>query len=500
MPTAEERVVQLEAALDDERTRRRDADELARRDIASLTGQLDVARGERHQLEEQVEALWKLVYLYRGELLDPIKEADLLPLACFGVEFIKDVEVEDVPAGPLRRPSAPVKACKDEAISIYDSDDSVQDVKPRIDSATPPPPREYEDGEIRCTTSPPSSPPNVRGRRSTSPMNNSATTRRRVETSPSPSTRGSDPCEASRPSRRPRLADSAVDAASPVSRRPSHLFKIPDSLIDRISTIAAVPVANVAPVASGGDYPDYVSRRFLYEAYGFAPQALLHQHAPDAISFRCKNVFFPQWVKNPGLPLEPGQPGTILTMQKDMLDFRPLTLFIRSPVDSATVGLYMGEYEAVVCPTPLANIEFQNLPHATRDAWADFILRSGSWSCFTSARTRIWLRKYGKVVTDSSVAETFAQHRAAHFKKGGKMRGSKIGLCKRDVLNAFDSGDETFLVYLLRPLSYDVAFSEDMRSRCSRASSGGAPPQSEVEAKGGNQPIDEPEPPSASRQ
>ncbi|KAI0264126.1 hypothetical protein BC834DRAFT_271427 [Gloeopeniophorella convolvens] len=196
---------------------------------------------------------------------------------------------------------------------------------------------------------------------------------------------------------------------------------------------------------------------------------------------------------NPGLPLEPGQPGTILIVGKhDMpgLLRRPWSLFIPAPLKD--VWLYMGEYKLAVCPTPLADTEFQNLPK-TRIAWAVSILRHPSRVCFASARARIWLRKNWKAVTESSITETLTRHNAAW------RQGSDIGLCEQDILKAFDSGEETLLVYLLLPLSYDVAFSEDMRSRWLRASFGGAPPQSEVEDEEGNQPIGEPEPPSASR-
>ncbi|KAI0264125.1 hypothetical protein BC834DRAFT_883685 [Gloeopeniophorella convolvens] len=287
----------------------------------------------------------------------------------------------------------------------------------------------------------------MRGRQSASSPGNSATKRRRVETSPSPSTRGSSVRKASRPSRRSRLAGSAVDPTSPVSLRPSELSNTPDSLIDRVSAIAAVPVETVAPITSGDGHPDYVTRDFLTKAYGYAPGSLVHKHKANATSFARRNVLFPQWVQNPGLPVEPGQAGTILTMRVDILEFRSLTLFVRAPVKTA-MWLYMGEYEPVVCPTPLTNTEFQNLTNATRTGWAKCILGHWQqWDSFMSARTRIWLRKNGKAVTDASVTETLARHRA------GKVKGGDIGLDKQDVLKAFDSGEECTFYVLYRTTS-----------------------------------------------
>lgn len=180
---------------------------------------------------------------------------------------------------------------------------------------------------------------------------------------------GTNNPDTGRPSQRsrPHLEKSTTTTNIIISRRPRELSDLPPFFQARIADLPTIPVTtDVAPPltsSSGSDgHPGYVSRHFLAKVYGFSEQTFLHRRKSDAKpgTPQHRNVLFPQWIQNPGLPLEPGHPGTVLTMREDVLEAGYMALFVRAP--SKALWLYMGEYKITAHPRPLSCLEFKALP------------------------------------------------------------------------------------------------------------------------------------------
>ncbi|KAI0264100.1 hypothetical protein BC834DRAFT_270009 [Gloeopeniophorella convolvens] len=468
MPTAEERIIQLEAALNDERVRRSTADELARADAAARVRELSAMRAECDEARREAEARKEELRL-RDELLGQ-KDATLVareeqvrmlkaqiealhpgavPAAsghgpCQDGSKHHGTKAEDmVLTGKLSTSDTPPKKeVQDrEVIEISDSDDPGKDVKPsRLSRNTP-----------RLKQTKPEDPDIKKQAQDCGKGIQTCSQLKRRRSSASPPAQSDD----RRSTQWPRL-NGPETTSQHSTRRPPNISCLPRSLEARTSAIPSVDAPNVEPITSGRDHPGYVSRRFLSKVYRFSERELLHRPKPDAdsVTFQRKNVLFPPWVQNPRLPLEPGRPGTLLALRDDILEVRKFSLFICAPVKA--VWLYMGEYGLTVCPTPLSSKEFRGLHKSTRLSWAKTILKRQKWDCFMSARARIKLRKDGQALTDATVS--------AEVKLSRGDRGKFHGLSEQDILDAFDAGQETLQVYLLHPQSYDTKFAEHMLS------------------------------------
>ncbi|KAI0048583.1 hypothetical protein FA95DRAFT_1605089 [Auriscalpium vulgare] len=258
-------------------------------------------------------------------------------------------------------------------------------------------------------------------------------------------------------SAQPSSSNATAGPSTPLHRRPAALRNLLASLAARIANIhsIAVPPSHLAPPPailprSGGG--GYVRRNLISAKCGGNPQSFLTtvsgaRNLPRATR-EDRHLLFPNWEQNPGLPEVPGQPGTLIANRLDIMKEPYVGVFVRA--DGVPVWLYMGNYKLEMSEQPLSADEFKALPQKTRNAWADALLAPQSWKCYTSMRARVWLRKNGREVAEEAVEAA---------RRPGALANA-MGLERKDMLAALDSGEEILHVMLCVPVSYDAEFQE----------------------------------------
>lgn len=76
-----------------------------------------------------------------------------------------------------------------------------------------------------------------------------------------------------------------------------------------------------------------------------------------------RSILFPFFEENPDLPVNPGDPGIILTAREDMLEIQPVSIFInyKGRGKTPSLWLYAGNY-ALENVQNLTGEQFSRLP------------------------------------------------------------------------------------------------------------------------------------------
>ncbi|KZV61391.1 hypothetical protein PENSPDRAFT_300972 [Peniophora sp. CONT] len=89
-----------------------------------------------------------------------------------------------------------------------------------------------------------------------------------------------------------------------------------------------------------------------------------------------RHAIFAGFAQNPGLPLYPGQPGTLIASRKDIHIGEPMALFVRAVGTSNPRWEYMGEYQLEVSPLPVTREEWKALPDSVCTILLSYVVLS----------------------------------------------------------------------------------------------------------------------------
>ncbi|KIY52175.1 hypothetical protein FISHEDRAFT_56151 [Fistulina hepatica ATCC 64428] len=184
-------------------------------------------------------------------------------------------------------------------------------------------------------------------------------------------------------------------------------------------------------------------RRMISRIYGGSPEQTFPRPSAAKLAEHGLDDFFcPSLMINPDAPKLPGFPGLFFRPWRRM----PLRLL---PAMRVIVRLgpnqwqYMGQYEVRPAES-LTVAEWRQQKTSVQDAWAHQILTK-NWG--KNISIRVHLRQVlGRQPTEEEEGEIEVK------------TGQKLGVGKREIVEAFLSGEEVMCVWTMKCVGYDAAF------------------------------------------
>ncbi|KZV74301.1 hypothetical protein PENSPDRAFT_215726 [Peniophora sp. CONT] len=210
---------------------------------------------------------------------------------------------------------------------------------------------------------------------------------------------------------------------------------------------------------------EYKAHNMLLSTYLNIRPSLLLDHEPATDTVAEQTVKHPALFLalniNPGLPIHPGDSGTIISNRTDIPLGEPVLVVVAS-LDATCK--YVGRYMCRRDKRAITKQEWQCMPQCTRNAWADTLSEKKAYLPLGLQLALSVRRK--RDVTDAEVQRLMNQYKAADDKGKAKMRPTK-----EEVLEGLDKGYGTVGVITLEPLSvgerlYEEIWDKHMAGDC----------------------------------
>ncbi|KAF5354768.1 hypothetical protein D9756_005740 [Leucocoprinus leucothites] len=199
-------------------------------------------------------------------------------------------------------------------------------------------------------------------------------------------------------------------------------------------------------------------RQLLTEMFGTSTMSLLWESQPE--SPRKLRFIFPTFDVNPYMPSVPGGAGLLLSCREEMTE-HTFSLFIRVETKPRARWVYAGEYES----RHVGNLEgeaFQDQNEKVKETWANKIIDNKSWPVYFDMKARIELRKEREIIDSTAIEERVEMI---------KERKTEL-LTTGDVIRAFESGEESIKVILMKCTGYNHVFAREIEEKWNPRSKG----------------------------
>lgn len=201
-----------------------------------------------------------------------------------------------------------------------------------------------------------------------------------------------------------------------------------------------------------------VKRKFLKDTFangGNMYTLVLDTKLPVKNTDRNRVLVFPQQDMNPGLPTQPGKPGTMLCSKEEVLGEPKIKSLFTKPNDSETNWQYLGEY--IFLPAGrFSSKTFTAQNEVLRTGWASFILGNMGYA---NIRARVSLRSQGKELTEENIEE---EKKAFRSIKSGNIFPHESAA---RIEQALACGEEYVHIVKLQCVDYDHAFASEIISK-----------------------------------
>ncbi|KAJ3547077.1 hypothetical protein NMY22_g1800 [Coprinellus aureogranulatus] len=245
-----------------------------------------------------------------------------------------------------------------------------------------------------------------------------------------------------------------INLETPTDRRQEHrgrpvvpfnedeAFVLPPQVLAQI--LSEAPALDISPAPSDL----HVTRKFLADSYGGSPgrnaQHIAANQNPSGN--RQRGFVFPDFDFNPAMPLVPGHSGVILASRYNRKSEHPWSLFRKGLTGGSPTWLYMARIRRRV-----------------KDHFADQIVnwKRGTGEPYGITRARIALGKAGFLTTgDKEVERTLIRE---EIERAGS--NTRLPIDRSDVIAAFERGDESVDITLVRCVSYDWTLAMDIEAK-----------------------------------
>ncbi|EPQ59785.1 hypothetical protein GLOTRDRAFT_119736, partial [Gloeophyllum trabeum ATCC 11539] len=191
-----------------------------------------------------------------------------------------------------------------------------------------------------------------------------------------------------------------------------------------------------------------VKRAFMSKVYGGSSQETFPSISPEKVAVHGRENFAYMTLEwNPYAPRRPGRPGLFFGHGNAFEHEGPgvLDVFVRIQSHSDPQWRYNGLYEFIASPS-LTPAEWAIQSPVVKRTWAQGCWTYGGADCVRIA----YRRDFGRLPTKQEVDDIFATCKKYQ------------NLTVDDILRAFDNGEETIAVWVMRCIGYDEDFQREL--------------------------------------